>query len=282
MVDEAPQINNTNVEAVVTTPQNNSPTPSENNAQPTALAPIIDNATTIIQPLTQESKSAPTLLSSTEAPKVEAKIANTNIEKKTEAKTAEEPVEKLVEAKTEESKVSQSDEPASLPTYDEFKLPEGIIWDKDKIGNFQKSLGEFEKVSKADHVEVQKFGQGLLEKYSTDLKFAAESFKKTALDAFEKTKTDWKEDFIKDPEIGGNKQNTTIEAAREFIRTHGGNETEQKEISDLMDQTGVGNHKAMIRMLAKANSALAEGKSIPASRPFVEVKSKVMKRYGTM
>lgn len=191
-----------------------------------------------------------------------------------ETKPIETPKEEIKEIEG-----SQSVETAPLPTYD-IKAPEGFEFDAEKIGDFAKNLAEFEGKTKADHAEVQALGQSLIDRHVTEVKNSIDTYNKSLLDAFEKQKNDWRESFKNDPEIGGNRENTTISAAREFIRTHGGTAEQQQEFHQLMETTGVGNHPAMIRMLAKAMSTMSEGKPLPANRPVANFKSKLDKMYG--
>lgn len=191
----------------------------------------------------------------------------------------EKPAEPQVEQKKEEG--SQSEEPALLPTYEKFTLPEEIQLDDVRLGEFTKELGEFERDSGVDHEKAHLFGQKLLNRYVAEVQENHDRVMKFLNDSWDKTKSDWKTAFENDPEIGGNHKDTTLNAALEFIRTHGGDETQQQEFRDLMETTGVGNHPAMIRLLAKANLAMAEGKPLPASKPMPSAQSKVQKRYGT-
>lgn len=194
-------------------------------------------------------------------------------------KVEQAPVDK---AEPKEIESSQSDEPAPLPTYDEFKSPDDYLLDKELIGDFAKSLGEFELLSKADHAAVQQFGQSLVERHVAEVKKTVETINQTYLDTWEAQKLSWRESFEKDSEIGGNRQETTLNAAREFIRAHGGNDTQQKELRDLINHTGVGNHPAFIRLLAQAGRSkeFTEGKPLPATAPALSTKDKIAKRYG--
>lgn len=180
-----------------------------------------------------------------------------------------------------ENKEGQSDEPA-LPTYDAFKLPEGFTLEEERISDFTKDLASFELKTKADHAEVQAFGQSLMDRYAAEMKNTVEKVEKTYLEAFEKQKTDWKESFEKDSEIGGNRKDTTINSALEFIRTHGGTEAQQTELKQLVEATGVGNHPALIRIFANAMNSMKEGRPLPAMKPIEVAQSKVAKRYGNI
>ena len=82
-----------------------------------------------------------------------------------------------------------------------------------------------------------------------------------------------------DPEIGGNRWQTTVDSATNFIRTHGGTEAQQAEFHKIMDESGLGNHPAMIRILARAGAAMSEGRPLAAQAPAVAL-SKTQKLYG--
>lgn len=234
------------------------------------VAPVQDTAAVVTE-TPPGAKPSPSLLTENteEATEVKAPKAETKNETK-----ANEPTE------TNQTEGSQSEEPAPLPTYEEFKAPEGVTLDAERIGNFTKTLAEFELKTKADHAEVQALGQQLVERYAAEEKKSIETYNASLLDAWEKQKNDWKESFEKDPEIGGNRKDTTINAALEFIKTHGGTEEQKKEIHQLMDQTGVGNHPAILRLFAKAMANIGEGKPLPATRPVMQ-KSKYEKFYGS-
>lgn len=182
------------------------------------------------------------------------------------------------EPKKEEA--SQSDEPAPLPTYEPFTLPEGVEVDKETLGAFVNELATFENLTKADHAEVQKLGQTLIDKHNAALTAHTASLQEYYQNAWETQKNTWKDAFEADPDIGGNRRDTTLKHAKTFIRTYGGDETQQKELTTLMNETGIGNHPALIRILAKAGESLAEGRPLPATGAAKGVQSKVAKRYG--
>lgn len=180
----------------------------------------------------------------------------------------------------EKKEGDQSAEPAPLPSYDAFTLPEGFTVEQERIETFTKLLGEFETVTKADHAEMQKFGQQLMDRHIAEVQSAVDAVQKSYAEHWTKTKNEWRDSFMKDPEIGGNRYETTINSAVEFIHTHGGNEQQQTEFRKLMDDTGLGNHPALIRMFANANAHYQEGRPLPAQSPIPAPKSKLQAFYG--
>ncbi len=189
------------------------------------------------------------------------------------------PVEadKAPEQKKEEA--AQSAEPAPLPTYESFKLPDGVTADEKGLGEFTGILAEIE-LAKGDHAKMQEAGQKLVDRHIAEVQSALQRQSDFFVEAFTKQKSEWKTATENDQEIGGNRLNTSLGAANEFIRTHGGSAEQQQEFRDLMEKSGIGNHPAMIRMLAKANVAMREGKPLPAFKPESAPKSKIERRYG--
>lgn len=189
------------------------------------------------------------------------------------------PVEPAPAPETPQAEAPTAD-PAPPPTYEPFQLPDGLTVDAEKIGNFTGLLGEFEGTTKADHAAVQAFGQKLVDYHTAEVQRIIGEVQKSHTSQIETQRDEWRKQFVADPEIGGNRQNTTVESAVNFIRTHGGSDEQQAELRDLMDKSGVGNHPAMIRLLAKAGMAMSEGRPLAASRPALPPQSKTQKLYG--
>lgn len=182
----------------------------------------------------------------------------------------------------ESTEGGQSDEPAPPPEvkFEPFTLPEGIQLDNDRVKEFTGLLADLETNGKLEHNLAQEFGQKAVEFHINEVKRVAEDLTKFYQTAWDKQKTDWKESFLKDPEIGGNRFQTTVNSAISFIKTHGGTEDQQTEFRNLMETSGLGNHPAMIRMLANANTAMSEGKPLAAAKPVSAPKSKITAMYG--
>lgn len=261
----------------------------------TSSPPSPDAAATTAPPVTTTSASPPGgAAPAKEAPKIEAKPAESLLGKEPTEPAKEQPAEAVkqpeakkdappeqkTESKPGEQNKEGSQSEAPLPTYESFKLPDGYTADEARLGEFTKDLGEFEKLTKADHAEVQKLGQKLVDKHVAELQTTVQRINEYYQTAFEKQKTDWKDSFEKDPEWGGPRKEATINSALEFIRTHGGSQEQQNEFRQLMNQTGIGNHPALIRLLARANTALKEGSPVPASAPAKAPQSKIERRYG--
>ncbi len=194
-----------------------------------------------------------------------------------EKKAEEKSTEVKSEIKSDEKAVEEKEiETAPLPEYEPFKLPEGITFDEAKMGEYTKTLAEFESATRASHEEVQKLGQQLIDRHIEEIN----RYTKSLTQAWNKQKNDWKDSFLKDPEFL-NRTDTVVNAAIDAIGVYGGDTKQQAEFRDLMEKTGVGNHPAMIRMLSNVMLAKAEPK--PLAAPQIAPKatnSKIQKMYG--
>src|SRR6185312_11366885 len=198
----------------------NTPTP-----EPTIVSAPVESIQTPVETVetpTVEPVEAPVEVK--EAPKeattLIAKELDRTEEKAPEALIEVPEPEKISEESVEEAPV----EPVEIipPTYEAFTLPEGVEVDSDRMGEFTGILADLETKSKAGHEFVQEFGQKAVDFHVAELQRAIESLNKTQLESWEKTVTDWREATVADPEIGGNRIQTTLDSANKFIRTHGG------------------------------------------------------------
>lgn len=238
-----------------------------------------------------EVVSEPTVLSVQPEIKAEIVPEEKPAEVKTEEKPAEEapkveekkPEEKPVEEKKPEEAKKPVEAERPLPVFEKFALPEGVTMPDEKMAEFTSMLAGFETVSKADHTESQRFGQALIDYHVAAQQELYKSLQTAYTEAWKTQTLEWKKQFEADQEIGGNRKDTTVKAAHDFIRNHGGTEAQQKEFRDLMGKTGLGNHPAMIRILANAGLAktLNEGTPIPAQAPASNKGSKLERMYGT-
>ncbi len=243
-------------------------------------APVEASSTPAQTPVVAAVEAAPAAV--VEAPKAPETVLGDALSKEPKPapaeapKEGEKPVEK-VEQKVQEAK---SDEPAPAPVYDPFTVPEGITLDTERVSKFTDIMSKLEQTGKVDHALVQQFGQEAVDLHISEVKKAQEALNDLYKTSWDKQKTDWKDAFLKDPEIGGNRFQTTVDSALNFIRTHGGNTEQQTEFRNLMETSGLGNHPAMIRLLANAGRAMQEGKPLAATKPAPVQKSKIETMYG--
>lgn len=199
----------------------------------------------------EEPKAAPTMLSVDPVKTDEAVKIDTVT--KSEDKTPEiKANDKPVELKKEEG--VQSEKPAQAPTYEAFVFPEGVKLDEGALGEFTKDLGEFETVSKADHAEVQKLGQKFLDKYIAESEKNTQRITEYYQNEWNKQKIEWRAALEADPEIGGNRIQTTkasiVKALSKAPAEH------VQAFTNYMESSGIGDNPAVVRMFAYLSDKL--------------------------
>lgn len=245
-----------------------------------APAPVETSVETAPSP-SQEASEAPSLLNSEVEPSAPVVEEVKPVEETPEAKPTElAPVEDTAEPKPTDDQGGQTEDPAPPPSFEPFVVPEGVQLDNDKVSKFTEILSDLELKGKVDHALVQAFGQKAVDFHVNELKQTVENLNKLYQLNWQKTQNEWKESFLKDPELGGARANTTLDAANRFIRTHGGTLEQQKEFRELMNKSGLGNHPTMIRILANAARNLREGQPLQAPKPAPAPKSKTATLYG--
>lgn len=258
-------------------------------AASTATVPAVDAATPITQVVeTAPAAAAPAAVVAEEKKDI-APATTILAEAAEKPKDSTEIVKAADGAELKKEDAKQSDEPAPLPTYEAFKVPEGATFDAEKLGEFTKILADVE-LAKGDHAKMQEYGQKLVERHIAEVQDAIKRVGEHNTKAWEKQTSDWKEAFVKDPEIGGNRQETTIQSAKVALTESGA--LAKAEFKQLMD-TGVGNHPELIRTFSNLGNVITElraklakyetesdVKPLPGKKPSPEVTSKVAKRYG--
>lgn len=197
-------------------------------------------------------------------------------------------------AKAEDAKIesSQTADPAPLPTYEPFVVPEGITLDDKKLGEFTKKLGEIQLATKADQAVMQKFGQEMVEAHIADTTEVGQRLAEHYSKAWEKQTNDWFEAFSKDPEIGDKKFETTKKSVLTAVNKYAGNETQTGEFKKFMNETGVGNHPSLIRLINNMQgtiNAMQEKyetergvKPLAGTKPAAEKKGFLQTMYGNL
>jgi hypothetical protein len=172
------------------------------------------------------------------------------------------------ETKTEEK---PSEKPA-LPVYDEYKFPENFTPDKEAVSELTKIIGEVE-IGKLDHKGYQEFGQKLIDLATKNTQVSIDRYTESLIQQHNKTGDEWLSAFKKDPELAGGNIGETISTLQDAVGRFGGNEAQVKEFRDLMVNTNVGKHPALIRVIKNMNDKIkayeSEPKSgmVPAGKP---------------
>lgn len=181
---------------------------------------------------------------------------------------------------------AQSDQSSPLPTFEPFTLPEGFQPDE-TLNQFTSDLAEFTRDNGLDPAVAQKFGQDLVDKYVAKNQEVIQRIAEHQTTVWEETKSAWKDALEKDPEIGGNRLETTTQSLRQAVEKYAGTEDQVKEFREINNTMGWGNHPALVRLInnlvTKINVYETESASpLSAQATAPKTKSMTERRYGSM
>ena len=136
---------------------------------------------------------------------------------------------------------AQTPAPADI----QIKVPEGVKVDQGLIDGFT----AFAKENKISQESAQKYVDAFLagqQKSTAAAQQAANDQKMAEI-------TQWAEDAKNDPEIGGVKFDATLAAGRKALQRFG-----SPGLTKILNETGLGNHKEVIRLFAQVGSKISE------------------------
>lgn len=141
-------------------------------------------------------------------------------------------------------------EPAPEPVSYDLKFEDGVEVDRDGIVAHAKQHGlSVEQAQALADRESENFRQA--EKKQAELR--------------DSLKSQWLEASKADAEFGGDKLEPALSVARGVLEKFG-----SKELRDALNDTGLGNHPEMLRLLKKVGDAFADDKFVRAEEPAVK------------
>ena len=146
------------------------------------------------------------------------------------------------EEKDESDSDADDDKPDGAPDeYEEFKVPEGMEFDKERAGKFSEVAKELDL--------TQDDAQKLVDFYSEAVKETAEA----QATMWSETQADWRSRSENDEEFGGASFKENMAMAKKALQHFGG-----ENIGDVVDGYGMGNHPDFIRLLYNVGKAMSE------------------------
>ena len=256
--------------------------------QPSAAAPAASLGTGPAPgtPPAAPETVAPAASSSDAAPAAEAPAKPTSV---LSGATSEPPAAEVKPPEAPDAKPPEPAPPAAAPVYEAYKLPDGLQASDTQISAFNGILGEFEQKIAADptqaHAAVQALGQRLVEFHAEQARTAAARWAEETRANWDRTKENWVAEGQKDPEIGGNRFQTTIQRAGAVIEMYGRTAGAEREtaLRDALGMTGAGDHPALWHFTNWLAQRLTETRARPVpaqiQKPPVPPRSKAAGLY---
>lgn len=204
---------------------------------------------TVADPVIAPAPEAPPAPEPVAAPPVEAVAAAP--EPAVAAEPAAKPAEESLLTGAEAEPVPEPAPPEPIQ-YADFTWPEGITPNAEEIKPYTDIL--------AKHQVPQEAAQELVSMFTKQAQDMAEARKKVWGD----TQAEWRKAFQEDPDIGGNRQDTTLRRAAGVLDRFGGTADQVAELRNVLTLTGAGNHPSVIRLMHNLSKVLREGAPVPA------------------
>ncbi len=168
-------------------------------------------------------------------------------------------------------------EPPVEPLKYEFTFPDGVQADAQAMEPFIGFLTE--------HNLAPEQGQRLIDLHLAEIERAKAQLTKHQIDVFHSTREAWRNEVIKDPELGGNRIQTTINGALGFMRHYASNADHYTRLIQKGEVTGWNDDPDFIRLMWNASQGLASLYREPAPvvpmKPAVQPQARYSRRYGT-
>lgn len=173
----------------------------------------------------------------------------------------EEPAKEGDQPKPEEAKAEEkaAEPPALEPVEYEYTVPEQIVMDDARRGQFKEALDGFRADPKAG-------AQKLLDMHTEALVAHDKAVRQQQWDVFNETKKGWRDQVLADEMIGGAGHRTAMTAiatARNaFVSDHPFGSKEYKadvaEFVNALDSTGAGDHPAILKFIYRVARRMNE------------------------
>jgi len=196
----------------------------------------------------------------------------------TESGETKPPAEAKVEAKPEgeakpETKPADTKEapeatPQAPPVYETLKLPDTVKLDKERVAKFDELIGKAELSTKADHAAMSAMRQELANLYVEEVNRIGQQVAKHQHDVWNRLVEQRVNELKSDPQLGGNRIETTLGNAKYALETMVGlSKDEATTLIAVMDAGGVSHHRLMIKALNGIYELLREPEPVPGTLP---------------
>jgi hypothetical protein len=218
----------------------------------------------VAEPVAQSEPVAPPVVEEKRTSILSDAQGELKVDEPAKPETTEEVKAEEIKEEPKAEEPAKEPEPLAPPVYEAFQIPEGVTLAEDKIGTFSGLLGEYENKVITDpaqaHVAFQELGQKMVDFYVAEAKENAERAARLQRETWDRTVEEWQTAFRDDPEIGKNRQDTTLQRAGGLFNLYGQQTSPEREtaVRDALGVTGAGNHPEVIRFVNWMASRLTE------------------------
>ena len=176
------------------------------------------------------------------------------------------------EPAAEKKDAAAETQPPAPPAYDAYQLPEGLKVDDGKLGEFNTILGKAELAGKADHAAMQALGQDLVNFYGQEMARVSREVMQYQVDVWNRHCEQEFNVLKNDPEIGGNRIDTTLGNAKYVLEQFGGSKDEQTRLMASLDRSGISHNRDFVALLHRMFERYREPEPVQPNLPSVAAK----------
>lgn len=169
------------------------------------------------------------------------------------------------EVKADEAATEKTEAPKAPETYEDFIAPEGKSIDTE-VGGELKALAKELNLSQEQAQKFADLGFKMSDKWQASLQ-----------EAQAQAVQEWASEVKADKEIGGDKLNENLAVAKKALNQFG-----SPELTQMLNDTGLGNHPELVRAFYKAGKAISEDKFVPAKSAPGTIQDRASKLYPNM
>lgn len=157
--------------------------------------------------------------------------------------------------------------PLPKPAYEAYKLPENFKLDDTKLAQFNDILAETELSGKADHAVMQQMGQKLMDLYANEAQRIANDFRQYQVDVWNRHLESEVSSLKADPQLGGNRIDTSLGNAKYVLEQFGGSKEEQTRFMEKLDRSGISSSIEFVSLLNRMHERYREPQPVSPNLP---------------
>lgn len=166
------------------------------------------------------------------------------------------------EGQTQQTEAKADDAPKGAPEAYEFKAPEGASFDDAVIKAYSEVAKELNLPQESAQKVLDKVAPVLAQRQAEQIQAA---------------QTEWANTSKSDAEFGGEKLDENLGIAKKALETFG-----TPELGKLLNESGLGNHPEVIRLLYRAGKAISEDSFVGSGKAAKAEKSIAQRMYPNM
>jgi hypothetical protein len=159
-------------------------------------------------------------------------------------------------------------EAPAAPVYEALRLPENVKLDENRVKEFDTILGKLETAGKTDHALMGATRQELVDYHIREVQNVINAQQQLQRDVWNRYNEQQITELKADPELGGNRLETTLGNAKHFFETYSGlTKPQQEKLLAALDAGGISNNPLFIRMLNNGFLRFAEPQPVSPNQP---------------